>query len=181
MMINTPLLAQDKIEREFGIKEKDVPKVAREWLSDAFETTKRLKWYQEVFESGYSFEAKFKFKGRFYSVEFDSAGIIQDVEIEKGFDELPMGVKTGLSLYLSKGYRSSDIKRIQIQYSGEANDLKDFFLEKNQQGIVTRFEIEYIGFDETGVSKLWEGLFSEDGELIRRRKIVLVSSDNLIF
>jgi hypothetical protein len=180
-MISGPLFAQDKIERELRVKEKEVPKEAKDWLYDAFETTKRPKWYQEVFESGYSYEAKFKLKGKFYSVEFDSLGWIQDVEIEIDFKELPNEVQAGLEAYLSADYRSSDIKRIQIQYSGKPDDLEDFFDENSLEGILTRFEIEFIGLDETGHSGLWEGLFSEEGKLVRRRKIILTSSENLIF
>lgn len=180
-MICVPLLAQDKIERELRVEEKVVPKEAKDWLLDAFETTKRPKWYQEVFESGYSYEAKFKLKGKFYSVEFDSIGTIQDVEIEIGLEELPKEVHTGLEAYLSTDYKSSDIKRIQIQYSGKPGDLEDFFDENSLEGILTRYEIEFVGLDEAGDSELWEGLFSENGDLIRKRKIVLTPSENLIF
>lgn len=180
-MITGSLFAQDKIERELRVKEKEVPKDAREWLDDAFESTKKPKWYQEVFESGYSYEAKFKLKGKFYSVEFDSLGRIQDVEIEMDVEELPKEVRTGLEDYLSADYKSSDIKRIQIQYSGEADDLEDFFDENSLEGILTRYEIEFIGLDEAGASELWEGLFSEEGKLINKRKIILTPSENLIF
>ena len=92
-MISGALFAQDKIERELRVEEKVVPKEARDWFYDAFETTKRPKWYQEIFESGYSYEAKFKLKGKFYSVEFDSLGLIQDVEIEIDYNELPKEVQ----------------------------------------------------------------------------------------
>ncbi|WP_296701328.1 hypothetical protein [Algoriphagus sp.] len=180
-MINLSAFAQDKIERELRIKETEVPKEAKDWLNDAFETIKKPKWYQELFESGYSYEAKFKLKGKFYSVEFDSLGNIQDVEIEISVEELPNEVQTGLNKLLSADYKNSDIKRIQIQYSGEPDDLEDFFDENSLEGILTRYEIEFIGLDEAGDSKLWEGLFSDKGELIRKRKIVLTPSENLIF
>lgn len=180
-MISGALFAQNKIERELRVEEKVVPKEARDWLYDAFETTKRPKWYQEIFESGYSYEAKFKLKGKFYSVEFDSLGLIQDVEIEIAFKELPKEVQSGLEDYLSADYKSSDIKRIQIQYSGKSDDLEDFFDENSLEGVLTRFEIEFIGLDETGDSELFEGLFSEKGDLIMKRKIVLVPSENLLF
>ncbi|MEB2781016.1 hypothetical protein U3A58_11485 [Algoriphagus sp. C2-6-M1] len=180
-MITESSFAQVKIEREFGIKENEVPKEARDWLYDAFESTRRIKWYKEVFESGYSYEAKFKLQGEFYSVEFDSIGRIQDVEVELDFEKLPSDLQNGLKAYLSTDYKSSDIKRIQIQYSGESDDLEDFFDENRLEGILTRYEIEYIGPDENGASELWEGLFSEDGQLIQKRKIILTPSENLIF
>ncbi|UZD22951.1 hypothetical protein PBT90_05905 [Algoriphagus halophytocola] len=180
-MISGALFAQDKIERELRVEEKEVPKEARDWLYDAFETTKRPKWYQEIFESGYSYEAKFKLIGKFYSVEFDSLGLIQDVEIEVDFKELPKEVQAGLEDYLLDEYKSSDIKRIQIQYSGKADDLEDFFDENSLEGILTRFEIEFVGPDETGASQLFEGLFSEKGTLIFKRKIALVPSENLLY
>ncbi|WP_425635860.1 hypothetical protein ACPUEN_10610 [Algoriphagus yeomjeoni] len=180
-IISGSLFAQDKIERELRVEEKVVPKEARDWLYDAFETTKRPKWYQEIFESGYSYEAKFKLKGKFYSVEFDSLGLIQDVEIEIDFKELPMEVQAGLEGHLSADYKSSDIKRIQIQYSGKPDNLEDFFDQNSLEGILIRFEIEFIGPDATGDLELFEGLFSETGELIMKRKIILVPSENLVF
>ncbi|MEB2786923.1 hypothetical protein [Algoriphagus persicinus] len=180
-MITESSFAQNKIEREFGIKENEVPKEARDWLYDAFESTRRIKWYKEVFESGYSYEAKFKLQGEFYSVEFDSIGRIQDVEVELDFEKLPSDLQNGLKAYLSTDYKSSDIKRIQIQYSGESDDLEDFFDENRLEGILTRYEIEFIGPDKNGASELWEGLFSEDGQLIQKRKIILTPSENLIF
>ncbi|MEB2774539.1 hypothetical protein SYJ56_04435 [Algoriphagus sp. D3-2-R+10] len=180
-IITEPSFAQDKIEREFGIKENEVPKEARDWLYDAFESTRKIKWYKEVFESGFSYEAKFKLKGEFYSVEFDSLGRIEDVEIEMDFEKLPADLQNGLKVYLSTNYKSSDIKRVQIQYSGEPDDLEDFFDENSQEGIITRYEIEFIGPDETGGSQLWEGLFASDGQLIQKRKIIVSPSENLIF
>lgn len=180
-VITGPLVAQNKIEREFGIKEKEVPKEASDWLYDAFETTKRPKWYKELSESGFSYEAKFKHEGKFHSVEFDSLGRVEDVEIELKVGELSKEAQSGLNTYFSGAYKNSDLKRIQIQYSGEPNDLEDFFDENMLEGILIHYEIEYIGLDEFGDSQLWEGLFSDGGLLLSKRKIILSPSENLIF
>ena len=91
--------AQDKVEKEERIREKEVPEVAREWFYDAFKKIKRPKWYKEFSDSGYSFEAKFKYDNHFHSVEFDSLGYIMDIEIEIDWSELEEQVKSSIENY----------------------------------------------------------------------------------
>jgi hypothetical protein len=173
--------AQDKFEREKRVKTSSVPAPARDWFSDAFESVRSPRWYQEISESGHSYEAKFKWRGHYYSVEFDPAGAIQDIEVELTFEELPTDTRQSIVDYFSSSYRSHDIKRIQIQYTGFAEDLEDFIDEDDVAGLTVRYEIEYTGADSEAPSTYWEGLFDEAGKLIRRRKVILPPTDNLIF
>lgn len=173
--------AQDKIEREKKVKATEVPKPAKKWLKDAFETTKSPKWYMEIFESGHSFEAKFKLDGNFYSAEFDSLGTIEDVEIELDFEELSEEVQQNLNQYFAEGYKTFKIRRLQIQYTGSPDDLEDFFDENENEGLVINYEIEFTGTDLEGVSLFWEGLFDEKGFYISKRKVITPPNENLIF
>lgn len=72
---------QTKYEREFRMSEKKVPQKAREFVhSMDFES--KVKWYFEENLQGNSIEAKLKQQGQQYSVEFDTLGTLQDVEVE---------------------------------------------------------------------------------------------------
>ncbi|MFC3878712.1 hypothetical protein ACFOSV_00905 [Algoriphagus namhaensis] len=173
--------AQDKVEREKKVKKSEVPSPAKKWLKDAFETLKSPKWYLETNESGYSYEAKFKWNDQYYSVEFDSLGVIEDVEIELNFEELAAEVQQNLNQYFSEGYKNYKIRRLQIQYSGHPDDLEDLFDENEMEGLEVRYEIEFVGTDIDGLSQFWEGLFDEKGVFISRRKIITPPNENLIF
>ncbi|WP_286939927.1 MULTISPECIES: hypothetical protein [unclassified Algoriphagus] len=173
--------SQEKIEREKRVDEKEVPKAAIEWLYDAFEEIKKPKWYQEFFESGYSFEAKFFKDGRYFSVEFDSLGIIQDVEIEMPLDEILPEVQKNLTAYWEETYSDFKLIKIQRQYSGDPDDLEDFFDENEVENILERYEIEYIGKEKDGVEQIWEATFDAQGKFISKRVVVVRIMDNLIF
>lgn len=175
------LLAQDKLERERSVKASQVPEEARSWLRDAFGTARSPKWYQEIYESGYSYEAKFKLRGQYYSVEFAPDGTIQDVEIEVGFAELPASVRQEIRDYLSSAYRQFKIHRLQIQYSGAPADLKDFFSEDVTRGLTIRYEIEYTATASDAPTHYREGLFDVSGQHLRSRRVIMSPSENLIF
>ncbi|WP_139162705.1 hypothetical protein [Algoriphagus faecimaris] len=173
--------AQVKIEREIRVNQRDVPEEAVIWLEDAFETIKKPKWYKEFFETGFSYEAKFYLKKRFYSVEFDSLGMIEDVEIEMDESELSEHVNKNLQAYFKGNYQSFKIEKIQIQYTGDPDDLEDFFDESEKEGITTRYEIEYRAKPNDGSEEIWEGTFDQEGRFISKRKIEIRITDNLIF
>lgn len=178
-------LAQDalspKVEREVSIKQRDVPQPAKDWLVDTFEDIKRPNWYKEFNEIGYSYEAKFKLKKHFYSVKFDSLGIILDVEIELKLSELSEELQLALKDYFTANYETYQINKIQIQYTGLPDDLEDFFDEDEKEGITTRYEIEYRGKVDSNKDEIWEALFTEKGKFIQKRVIKVSSTDNLIF
>jgi len=175
------VLGQDKLEQEVRVKAQQVPLEARKWLKDAFESVRKPKWYKEFSELDYSFEAKFKLKGRFHSVEFDSLGNVLDVEIEIEWESLSEEVKANLTLYFEETLRRFKLKKIQIQYSGLPGDLEDFFDEEETDGVLIQFEIEYQAEDQSEVIRIWEGTFSSDGKFLTHRRIIVRELFNLSF
>jgi len=175
------VLGQDKLEQEVRVKAQQVPLEARKWLKDAFESVRKPKWYKEFSELDYSFEAKFKLKGRFHSVEFDSLGNVLDVEIEIEWESLSEEVKANLTLYFEETLRRFKLEKIQIQYSGLPGDLEDFFDEEETDGVLIQFEIEYQAEDQSEVIRIWEGTFSSDGKFLTHRRIIVRELFNLSF
>jgi len=173
--------AQKKIEQEKGVKKKDVPSAAVDWLNDAFEGKKKVKWYEEFSNEGRAYEGKFWWGKRFHSVKFDTLGAIVDVEIEIPFMELDESVRTNISGYLQSEFEDHKINRLQIQYSGESDDLEDFFDEDENEGIVIRYELEFAGKLKGEIGKFWEGLFDHTGAFITQQEVEVRFMDNLIF
>jgi len=171
--------SQEKIEKESGIKASQVPEPAIEWLEDAFENIKKPKWYLEISQQGKSFEAKFQFKDHYYSVEFDSLGNVQDVEIEIKESEISPEVWQNIQGYFDTEYEQVKVEKIQRQLSGPAAALEDYFDEGESQGIVIRYELVFQGKKE--IWELWEGLFEEDGRFLSKLKVQIRANDNLIF
>jgi len=174
------LTAQDKIERERRVKKSEVPKEEREWMRGAYENTRRIKWYYEETSGKSSYEAKIKVNNRQISVEFNTSGIIEDIEIQIEADELPQVTAENIMKYFQKEYRKFDLRKIQEQWTGEPEDLEDAVDENEMDDIVIMYEIEYYGVSDSDKS-LWEGLFDSEGNFIKKRKIVLRPADNLNF
>ncbi|SHN15472.1 hypothetical protein SAMN04488057_108134 [Cyclobacterium lianum] len=171
---------QEKVEREYRVKVREVPAEAREWLDDAFEGHKRVKWFMEETSGKKSFEAKFPWKKEDYSVEFDLSGKIEDIEIQKNWQDLSEAIRNNLEVYFEANYSKWRIEKIQMQFTGEPDDLEDMIDEEEQEQIVIRFEIEY--YAEKGEGKgLWEGLFDKDGNFMNKREVMIPPVDNLFF
>jgi hypothetical protein len=172
--------AQEKTEREYSIKKRDVPKPSIEWMQDAFEGFKRIKWYYEESSDGSSYEAKLKWKGYYYSVEFDTSGIIKDIEMMIPFEELPEEVRGNITGWMNSSYLRHRILKIQKQFQGDPDDLEDLMDEDETEGIDVYYEIEFHGKTETE-NELWEGLFDSQGVHMQTRRIVRNPSNNLEF
>lgn len=171
--------SQEKIEREVKVKSSQVPTPAKEWLADAFEELRKPKWYLEYSQNGKSFEAKFHLNNYFYSVEFDSLGKLQDVEIEIPSSEIPTETWTKIQRYFSGEFNEVSVQKIQRQLIGKEDDVEDFFDENESEGVTIRFEIVFEGKNDTW--QVWEGLFDELGTLISVVKVQSRPLDNLVF
>jgi len=173
------LVGQEKNEREYRIKSTEVSQQSKKWLRDAFELPKRVKWYREENNQTISYEAKFRWKKDNYSVEFSETGAIEDIEVEREFSHLPDSIQGALQSTFNT-FEGVKIYRIQEQWSGSADDLEDAMDAHEWDNIIVRFEIEFYAIIE-GESSIWEGLISPEGEIIELKKVILRSTDNLLY
>jgi len=130
--------SQEKIEREIRVTPREVPSEAKDWLGDAFEKIKRPKWYLEYSQNGKSYEAKFWHQKHFYSVEFDSLGKLEDVEIEIQESEVPVEAWKQIQSYFESDYEQVKVEKIQKQLTGSESDMMDFFDECQFEGFVAK-------------------------------------------
>lgn len=171
--------SQDKFERETSIKPSHVPSKATEWLSDAFEKVNKPRWFLEFSQNGKSYEAKFFYQGHYHSVEFDSLGKVEDVEIEINKSEMESDVWEAIQAYFDSEYEQVKVEKIQRQLTGSESDLEDYFDEEEDEDVEVRYEIVYQA--KKGHWELWEALFDDSGKIISKLKVTIRPNDNLIF
>jgi len=170
--------AQQKFEKESRLKTDDVPSAALQFI-EAVEMNYRWKWYFEENLKGNSVEAKTKYNGKRYSIEFDTSGKIQDVEVETELPGMDENVSRNIVQALDSMFNRFKIDKIQIQYSAESPVLLAIL-----NNITTRsdYKVQYeivVKGKKTGRPKLYELTFSDSGKLLDSVEIIFRNTDNL--
>ena len=174
------LYSQIKYEREYRIKTDQVPDQAMEFI-ESFPFDGKIRWYKEENLNSISIEAKTKFKSEKYSIEFDSAGIIEDVEIEVGWEKIPATTRTAINTYLKSNFQQIKIRKIQCQYTGRMSSLKQLNTARpkhSNKSIGINYEL-ILKVKKEKKKKLMELLFNEQGTLLKQSSIVFKNTDNL--
>ena len=172
------LYAQQKYEKESRLKEKDVPSKALNFI-DSLEVGRRIRWYlEEVFERR-SIEAKFKLNNQKHSIEFDTIGNLEDIEIQMKWSELQKPLRDSISFYLGEDCKKFKIQKVQIQYSGDRSILlAKIKTRKSADNYIVRYEI-VVKCCNTKNVRLFEYLFSNTGEKLAISQIIFKNSSNL--
>jgi hypothetical protein len=172
------LFAQDKFEKESRIKPKDVPSKALSFI-DSLKMDTKVKWYLEEGLNKKSIEAKYKQNKVSYSIEFDSIGKIEDIEIEVNWGDLESSLSESISSQLQQNCSSHRIEKVQRQFTGSENDLFTFL---NTRIILEHLNINYeiiVRCKQLNEVDLFEYLFNKNGKLISTSKLVLKNSSQL--
>jgi hypothetical protein len=178
LVFSGQLLAQQKFEKESRIRPGDVPENAINFI-EALPFESKIKWYKEEGLDRVSIEAKFKNNKTRYSIEFDSLGNIEDVEIEINAEDIDHESRKAISTQLESDCNKHRISKVQRQYTGEAADLISFLSSGGSQSSITvRYELVVVCRQERKVTP-FEYLFSEDGQLISIAEIIFKNSSHL--
>jgi hypothetical protein len=178
LMLSTSSFGQKKFEKESRISKSDLPQFAEDFAS-IFTNGQRIKWYLEEGLDRNSIEAKYKRNGRQYSVEFDTLGTMEDVEIIVNLKDIPSGTRESILQKLKEQSDSYKIDKIQIQYSGSKEDLENISLSGEcASNCTVRYELVVRIRKDKQLSS-FEYLFSEDGALEKRSEIIIQTSSNL--
>lgn len=173
------LIAQEKYEKESRIHSEDVPQPAIMFMDSSVFSHEKIKWFKEEGLEKTSFEAKFRSKKVRYSIEFDSLGIVEDIEMEVDFEVLSAVLQDRISSHLGESCTAFTIEKIQLQYSGE--NLVLFSSDPNKASeneFVIRYEVVVKCRNDRNV-ELMEYLFNDQGQPILVSKIVLKNSSHL--
>lgn len=172
------LFAQEKFEKESRIKQRDVPQKALDFIESA-NIKGKMKWYLEQGLNRKSIEVKFQQNRKRYSVEFDTLGTIEDVEIELKATELPASLNNTINAQLQNDCIKYKIEKIQVQYSGSEEQLLAKLKNLSSvQNLVTKYEVVVKCTSKNNV-ELLEYLFTDTGTVLSVSTIVFKNSSHL--
>jgi hypothetical protein len=182
ILLSISAFAQKKYEKEYRVKPQDVPMEARQFV-EAIQPQRKLKWYVEESLKGNSIEAKFVRGKRKYSIEFDTLGNLEDVEIEIDWDEIPEMPSQKMASNLDTTFSSATAQKIQVQYTGEASALLKLIQQEPKNAIYhADHDYELIVKGKKGKQKkLYEITFTQNGEMSDLVEIIFINTDNLEF
>ncbi len=148
---------------------------------DSLDFDRRVRWYMEISQDGKSVEAKSKRNGQRYSIEFDSTGILQDVEIEVRFGTIPEKLRETITQNLDVELDRFRITKTQEQLTGARKDLLTYLKGgPDKTGLTTRYEAIVRG-TKNGERNEFEYTFSLSGEIEKSSKVVFRNTDNLVY
>jgi len=180
LITTTTGFSQEKLEREYRIKQCKVPLKALEFMRESFGSI-GMKWYGEENLNGKNIEAKIKHNGMLFSVKFDTSGILQDVEMVVNYNTLPETTRATIEKQLVLLFSKYRIQKTQIQWLGNPKVLSSLIKRVNiQERHVVNYEITLEGRKESR-TEYFEFLFNESGEVIRQSKIIQRNNHNLIY
>ncbi len=171
------IFGQTKYEKEYRLKTKDVPQKALDFV-EQLNFNQTIKWYREEGLNRISVEAKTKFHSKKYSIEFDSTGLIEDVEIIVNWEDLPKDARSNICQSLEEAHQKFRIVKIQIQYSGSPENIIQKVKGDTESEITTKYEI-VVKAKTSGNFESFEYLFDAQGIFIQKAVIIFKNSDNL--
>lgn len=166
-----------KIERETKINEENAPVKAIEFINDV-QNKKHVKWFSEKTSGRRSYESKFKHKGSYYSVEFDTLGKIEDIEVIVKLKNLDQEHKKAIKSGILKEFEKFKWIKIQKQFTGEKKELRKVFLGTTEN-VELNYEVEVEVKTKLGAWKMYEILINPEGEIQKMREILLRPTDSL--
>lgn len=172
--------SQSKLEKERRIDVREVPENATR-LVDSLFPGRRVKWYFEENLKGNSIEGKLRIEKHRYSVEFDTSGVLQDIEMVVCEKEIRSDLLERIRKELDSRFVKMKIDKIQVQFSGATSLLLTSPLKPGivGEGVLERYEVVFRGKNEGW--KLYEATFSKFGELLSMEEIILKNTDHLAF
>jgi len=183
-LIGTHLgLSQTKKEKEDRINLSEFPSEAQNVLSKLPKDCKRIKFFKETDGNKQSFEAKFKYNGRRYSLEFSSEGIIEDVEVRVKMNAIEDSSQDQIKEHFKSSYLKYKLIKIQKQFVFNQNLDPDTFVAQvlNQESTdIINYEIIAEIKTEDG-RELREFTFDNKGSFINFRVVEPSSYEHVLY
>ncbi|MEO1030262.1 MAG: hypothetical protein AAFX55_02600 [Bacteroidota bacterium] len=176
-------LSQTKNEKEERILLSEFPVAAQKVIETLPKHCKRINFYKETDGQKHSFEAKFKYKGKRYSLEFSNKGIIEDLEVLTKFKTLDEGKSAAIKNYFKSSFKKHKLIKVQKQYifnpQFESSEFVNQILSQ-KTSIAPKFEI----IAEVKVDKqreLREFEFDSEGTFISFRIVNQTSYEHVLY
>jgi hypothetical protein len=175
----TTAQSTQKVERESKIEAVDFPNNALQTVEEIGYARKKVAFYKETDGDKTSYEAKLKYKGSKYSIEFDRDGILEDVEIDLAKRKIPKETRALINRRLDTIARKYRMEKVQLQY-----------LNNKETSLEIRTRIDREDFDNYEIivafkdkRKIYrkEMLFDKKGNFIQERDIKRQEYDFILF
>ncbi len=170
--------AQPKYEKELRITKTEVPQTAVHFLAELGIENKPT-WYQEIGLRDTSIEAKTKHHKQYLSIEFSSQGAFEDLEIRISKKDLPPETAKAISEECANSFQKYQMKRIQLQLKGSISALKSYLDRGHVDTALKKAYEVVVAVKEDGSYRQYEYLFSDQGAVLQKTRIVRHISDNL--
>ncbi len=168
-------VAQQKFEREYRLDAAEVPQKAKEFIKNC-DFKKRIKWYAEESQDGKTYEAKTIKNNHKLSIEFDLNGTVLDVEKTVVLDEIVLETRNQIKAVLTERFGKYKLKKIQVQYTGEASELINYIKNKKTTFKANLFEIVLKSKTERA---FYEVLVNRQGKILKELSFAPRNFDNL--
>jgi hypothetical protein len=175
--------AQEKYEREYRIRKKEFPIKALQLIDTKLDDARKIKYYKEIDSSITSFEVKFKKARLWYSIEFDTNGNLEDVEIKIKSVDMPNDSYVAIERYLHNTFSLFKIKKIQQQYKATTLTSTDTTLKNAFQNLLlpsVNYELTVAGKKEEKYED-FEILFDSEGNFKSIRKSLPPNYDHILY
>lgn len=110
------VFSQTKNEKEERITESEFPSAAITVVKNLPDDCKRLKFYKETDGEKQSFEVKFKYNRKRYSLEFSEDGVIEDLEVLTKFKTINEEKKSKIEDYFKSRFNKYKLIKVQKQF-----------------------------------------------------------------
>ena len=161
----------EKNEKEERVTLIQLPQETQNTLKLYPKNIKRLKFYRETDGDKVSFETKFKYHKKWHSIEYDTIGTLEDIEIEINKNKLPQKAYLSIKNYLNNLSQKWKIIKIQEQYINNNTSAKELI-----NGVILNnlFNPNYEIIIEISQKKsvvLKEFIFDVSGKFISVKKL----------
>jgi len=171
--------AQEKQERELRIDASGVPQPALDFIAQV-PGKKSFRWYKEKDGDVVSFEAKGRWKRHKVSIEFNDAGLVEDIEVTQKMRSIPQTARDRITAVLKEDGSRYKIKKMQHQFVGKPLVLLAILHEDTTQQQAPNYElVVQIKVDNT--YQIYEYQFDNSGKLLQRLEIIERNSFNIQF
>jgi len=158
-----------KYEKEVPIDSHLVPLNARTYVSSL--NVEIVNWVKEINFNSRSYEAKALWNKLPTSIEFDSTGVLEDIEVTIDEKRVPSSILKNIRQVLKQHFSKFKFAKIQLQFTGADSSLIKRMAQNDEQASITlKYEIELYGKIKTAW-RMYEYLFDRDGLLEQKREI----------
>lgn len=183
LLLVTSLWSQSKNEREQRVELQEFPEAAIAIIEQLPSNVKRIKLYKEQDGDKQSFEAKFKYKKQNYSLEFDTNGIIEDLEVTLKIKKVEGKTASKIEAYFNKNYSKSKLIKVQQQYLFHSTlDSRTFVETIFNKKSTAKINYEIIAeVTKDGKRNIKEFTFDNDGGFLNFRIVNPSSYEHVLY